>query len=278
MDDAAEQHPLGLLDMDNDAYHSAPGYSSSQIKDVIDTSLLHWWHKYVNPEREPEDSAKHFDFGTATHTAILEPDLLDSTIIEMPPFNLRSSTARAERDKFLEENPGRIALLPTEIEAVKAIRDRVHSHPVARGLLADGKAEQSFFARDRETGEVIKCRPDWLMSSGFAMIDCKSTKNAAPEAFAKDAANMHYDISVPWYFDVLDTLYGETPEHWVWLAYEKDPPYAIGIYFAQAHDIERARECARRHFLRLVNAKRTNYWPDYAEEVLPLEMPGWVKR
>ena len=83
---------------------------------------------------------------------------------------------------------------------------------------------------------------------------------------------------MPWYFDVLDTLYGETPQHWVWLAVEKDPPYAIGIYFAQEHDIERARICARRHFLRLVEAKRNNYWPDYGATVEPLIMPAWAKR
>lgn len=271
-------HLLGLVEMDSGAYHAAPGYSSTKIKDAIDQSLLHWWHRYENPNREAEESEKHFDFGEATHTAILEPDLLDQRVIESPPFNLRSSTARAERDKFVEENPGKIILLPDELAAVRAIRDRVHSHPVASGLLRDGAAEQSFFAKDPETGELIKCRPDYLMSSGFAMIDLKSTKNAAPDAFAKDVANLHYDISAPWYLDVLRTLYGETPQHWVWIAVEKEPPYAIGIYFAQPQDIERARLCARRHFLRLVEAKRNNYWPDYAESVEPLILPAWAKR
>ena len=274
-----EQHEqvYGQFDISSDDYHAAAGWSSTQIKDAIDASLLHWWHQYINPEREPEE-AKHFDIGTATHTAILEPDRLSETVIKSPPYNLRSSTARAERDQFIAENPGKVVLLPEEYETVLRIRDRVHSHPIARGLLAGGRAELSYFGCDPETGETIKCRPDYMHDNGFAIIDLKSTKNAAPAAFAKDAANMHYDISVPWYLDVLDNLYGETPQHFIWLAVEKEPPYAIGIYYAQPADIDRARECARRNFMRLVNAKRTNQWPDYASEVLPLEMPGWVKR
>lgn len=264
---------LGLVEMTSDEYHSAPGYSSSLIKDAMYQSLLHWWHAHVNPEREAVEK-KEFDIGTATHTAILEPDLLDQQVIVSPPFNLRSSTARAERAKFVEENPGKIILLPDELEAVKKIRDRVHGHPVARGLLSGGKAEQSFFATDPETGELIKCRPDYLQASGFAMIDLKSTKNAAPGPFYWDSKKYHYDISVPWYFDVLDNLYGEVPQHWIWLAVEKEPPYAIGIYYALPEQIERARVQARETFMQILAAKRTNYWPDYGDIVRPLERPA----
>lgn len=278
MDATPASHPIGLVQMSNDDYHAAPGYSSSHIKDVMGRSLLHFWHDHVRPDREPEESKKHLDFGTATHTAILEPDLLGQTCIESPPFNLKSPAGRAERDKFAEENAGRIVLTPDEFKAVLAIRDRVHTHPVVSGLLMGGKAEQSFFAIDPETGELVKCRPDYLHENGFAMIDVKSTKDAGPEAFGKDGGNYKYDISVPWYFDVLDYLYGEVPQHFIFLAIEKEPPYAMGLYYAKPKDIERARESARRNFARIVNAKRTNYWPDYAEEVLPFDLPGWVKR
>lgn len=278
MDATPASHPIGLVQMSNDDYHAAPGYSSSHIKDAMGRSLLHFWYDHVRPDREPEEPKKHLDFGTATHTAILEPDLLDQACVESPSFNLKSPAGRAERDKFAEENAGRIVLTPDEFKAVLAIRDRVHTHPVVSGLLTGGKAEQSFFAIDPETGELVKCRPDYLQENGFAMIDVKSTKDAGPEAFGKDGGNYKYDISVPWYFDVLDYLYGEVPQHFIFLAIEKEPPYAMGLYYAKPKDIERARESARRNFARIINAKRTNHWPDYAEEVLPLDLPGWVKR
>lgn len=271
-------HPLGLLDMSNEEYHAAPGTSSSHIKEIIDKSLLHFWHKHINPDREPEPRKKHFDFGTAAHAAILEPDRIGEVCAVSPPFNLRSPTGRAERDKFAEENPDRAILLPDEYQAVLAIRDRVHTHPVVSGLLTGGRAEQTFFAIDPETGELIKCRPDYLHDNGFAMLDVKTTADASQHEFGRHSGNLAYDISVPWYFDVLKALYGETPKHFIFLAIEKDPPYAMGLYYAQPHDIERARIAARRHFLRIVEAKRTNYWPDYASEVLPLVLPGWVKR
>lgn len=275
MESTAQQ--LGLVDMTNDEYHAAPGTSSSHIKDVIDQSLLHYWYNHVRQDREPVQT-EAFNFGTATHTAILEPDLLESTIVKAPAFNLRTKEGKTLRDDFAAEHAGKIVLVPEEYVAVLTIRDRVHTHPVAAGLLTGGRAEQSFFATDPETGELIKCRPDYLQSSGFAMIDVKSTKNAAPASFAKDCANYHYDISVPWYFDVLKALYGETPRHFVFLAVEKQPPYALGLYFAQPADIERARVAARRNFLRIIEARRANHWPDYGTSVEPLVMPGWVKR
>jgi exodeoxyribonuclease VIII len=275
--DASGRVLHGLVNMTNDEYHAAIGYSSSHIKDAIDLSLLHFWHMHENPNREPEEKDA-YNFGQATHTAVLEPDLLTSTVVKAPPFNLRTKDGRAERDNFAEENAGKIILLPDEYESVLKIRDRVHAHPVVSGLLTGGKAEQSFFAIDNETGELIKCRPDYLHDNGFAMIDVKTTKNAAPSAFAKDAANYHYHVSPPWYFDVLETLYGETPEHFIFLALEKEPPYAMGLYFAQPADMERGRALARRQFLRIIEAKRANRWPDYAEEVLPLELPAWAKR
>lgn len=263
--------------MTNDEYHAARGTSSSHIKDVIEQSLLHYWYNHERPDREPVEK-KAFDFGTATHTAVLEPDLLSQVIVEAPAFNLRTKEGKTLRDEFAAEHAGKIVLVPEEFEAVHKIRDRVHSHPVAAGLLTGGRAEQSFFATDPETGELIKCRPDYLHANGFAMIDVKSTKNAAPAAFGKDCANYHYDISVPWYFDVLHALYGATPDHFIFLAIEKEPPYAIGIYYAQPHDIERARTAARRNFLRIVDARRKNHWPDYAESVEPLVLPAWLKR
>lgn len=276
METTAQQ--LGLVQMTNDEYHSARGYSSSHIKTVIDQSLLHFWHEYENPDREPEEPKDDFDVGTAIHTAVLEPDLLESTIVKAPPFNLRTKEGKTLRAEFAEEHKGKVILVPDQYDAVLKVRDRVQFHPVASGLLTGGRSEQSFFTIDPETGELIKCRPDYLQASGFAMIDVKSTKDASPRAFAKDCANYHYDISVPWYFDVLKELYGETPQHFIFLAVEKEPPYAIGLYFQQPEDIQRARIAARYHFMRIVEAKRTNHWPDYGHDVQPLIMPVWAKR
>lgn len=275
---AAAEHPLGLVEISNEEYHAGPGVSKSHLDVIADKSPLHYWHKYLNPQRKPEEPTEAKRLGSAIHAAILEPDLFESAYVVTPPFNRRTKEGRALYEEFVAENAGKAIITPEDREICLAIRDRVHTHPVARGLLTGGKAEQSFYARDPETGELIKCRFDYLHDGGGMALDVKSTKDAGKVSFARDVANYRYDIAPPWYFDVLDILYGEVPKHWVWLAFEKEPPYAIGVYYAPPAMIDRARETARRDFMRIIECKRANYWPDYGESVEPLEMPGWVKR
>jgi hypothetical protein len=268
----------GHIQISNDDYHAGPGISKSHLDEVAEKSLLHYWQKYINPNRPPAEEKDHLIVGQATHVAILEPDLFTSEYVESPAFNMRTKDGKLMFANFVEENPGKQILHPEDYKMCLDLRDAVYKHPVAPGLLSGGETEQSFFVNDKETGELIKCRFDFLKHGGGLAADLKTAKNASPSGFARDAANFRYDIAPAWYFDVLRQLYGEVPKHWVWLVIEKEPPFAIGIYYARPADIERAYECARRDFSRIVKAKKDNHWPDYGEQALPLEFPGWMKR
>ncbi|MEX3764437.1 PD-(D/E)XK nuclease-like domain-containing protein [Paraburkholderia phenoliruptrix] len=271
-------HPTGLVEITNDAYHAGPGISKSHLDAIAEQSPLHYWYEYENPDRPPREETEALCLGSAIHSAILEPDLFTKNYIASPPFNRRTNDGKKMFADFCEENQGKGILLPAEYDMCIATRDAVHRHPVAAGLLRNGRAEQSFYAYDQETGELIKCRFDFLHDGGGMAIDLKSANSAAPARFAKDAANFRYDIAPAWYFDVLRQLYGERPKHWVWLVVEKEPPYAVGLYYARVEDIERAHNAARRDFMRIVNCRRANDWPDYAHNIDPLELPAWAKR
>jgi hypothetical protein len=54
--------------------------------------------------------------------------------------------------------------------------DAVRQHPYAAALLADGKAEQSFWWDDKATGQRCKCRPDWYQ--GTTIVDLKTCQDA----------------------------------------------------------------------------------------------------
>lgn len=274
----SEDFPLGLVDMTNEQYHSAPGISKSHLDYIAGKSPAHYWHKYLNPNREPTLPTAAQQIGTAIHTAILEPELLDGSVVRGLDVDRRSNANKEAWAIFEHENAGKIILKAEDFDHVLRVRDAVHGHPVAAGLLTGGKAEQTYFAKDEATGELIKCRLDYFREDEGLIIDVKSTEDASPHGFAKSAANYRYDVQVAWYYRVLETLYGWTPEAWVFLAFEKEPPYAIGVYFAQDHDIDRAREAADRDFQRIVEAKRSGAFPDYGVTPMPLELPGWVRR
>ena len=150
-----------------------------------------------------------------------------------------------------------------DYERLIKTRDAVWKHPEARAVFSNGRREQTFVARDPETGELIKCRTDYLHDSGAMIVDVKTTDDASPSGFGKSAANYRYPIQTAWYNHVLDSAFGEHPANWVFLAVEKSPPYAIGIYVTEADQVARASIAARENFHRIVECKRSGQWPDY---------------
>lgn len=268
-------HPVGLVDCTNEQYHRGPGISKSHLDKVASKSLRHYWHHYLNPDREPEEPTPAKVLGTAIHSIILEPDTWVTGYAINPGIDRRSNAGKAEYAAFLEENKGKTIITDEQAQACYAIRDAVHNHPLASGLLQGGKAEQTVYAIDKETGELIKCRMDYLPDNGSMIVDVKSTDDASPSGFGKSAANYRYPVQTAWYHHVCDEAFGEHPPHWVFLAFEKEPPYAIGVYFAQPEDTARAAIAARHDFMRIVEAKRAGLWPDYGTEALPLTLPKW---
>lgn len=276
-DGVLHPHTVGLVVQTNEEYHSGPGISKSHLDAINGASPLHYWHKYLNPDREPEEPTPAKILGTAIHTAILEPDLVASTMIESPLFDRRTKVGKAEWEAFSAEHQGKIILSAEDYDSVIKIRDAVHRHPVAAGLLRGGRAEQSFYAIEPETGELIKCRTDYMHDSGAMIVDVKSTEDASPVEFGKSSANYRYTVQPAWYHRVLDAAFGEHPQDWVFLAVEKKPPHAIGIYFVEPDQLERAHIAAQRDFEKIVACKRAGSWPDYGVEPRPLLLPGWSK-
>lgn len=277
----------GLVEMTNDEYHAAPGYSKSHLDKIADCPA-EYWHHYLNEDRKKaaedgeaeaaEEKREELVQGSAIHTAILEPDLFPSTYMVLPDLNLRTKAGRAERDAFIAAHPGREVLTVEQHNIAIACQNAVRRHPVASRLFREGQAEQSWFTIDKETGELIKCRTDWLNASAGMIVDVKSTKDASPAGFGKSVANFRYHLQPPWYQDVFEQEFGEAPPLWVFLAIEKKEPFKIGLYYPTPDDIEMGRRQARRDFMKILECKRTGSWPDYGHEVQPLQIPGWYKR
>lgn len=295
-DGVLHPHPLGLVECTNEQYHSGPGISKSHLDTIAGKSPRHYWHKYLNPNREPEEPTPAKVLGSAIHAIILEPDLFETGYVPNPGIERRSNAGKAEWAAFVAENTGKVILSEEDYQKCLHIRDAVHLHPVAAGLLTGGKAEQTFYAIDPETGELVKCRTDYLHDSGAMIVDVKTTEDASPAGFGRSSANYRYPMQTAWYHRVLDAAYGEHPPYWVFLAVEKDPPYAIGIYFIDQHTgtfwtdddgnerptnrpgvLQLAHEACSRDLTRIVQHKRSGQWPDYGIEALPLQLPTWWK-
>lgn len=270
-------------ELSNEAYHEAPGVSKSHLDTFADGSPRHYWQRYINPDRPKEKKTDALILGDSIHAAVLQPTLFESRYAPEPlgptgaKLDKRKTIDKEIYQDFLRREAGKTHLSQLEYEICLRARDAIYKHPVARGLFKGGKAEHSFFARDPETSELRKCRPDYLTDD--YVLDLKSTLDAGEDSFSRDATNLRYDVAVPWYFDTIDLATGvKRSRKWIWVAVEKAEPFAIGLYFAQDHDIIAARDTARKNFHAIIKHRQLNAWPDYGEKIRPLNLKPWKRR
>lgn len=178
--------------------------------------------------------------------------------------------------EWTENNPGRVVLSEEVWNQLHAMRDAVHSHPAAHALLTGvpGEAEKSVYWNDPTTGVLCRCRPDWWREDDV-LVDLKTTDDASPEGFAKSMANWRYDVQDPFYTDGVKAATGRNVKAFVFIAVEKKPPYAVGVYVldSASRDIGRA---TYQHDLRVyAECLANDNWPGYGDKIQTINMPAW---
>ncbi|ECN9265243.1 PD-(D/E)XK nuclease-like domain-containing protein [Salmonella enterica] len=288
-------HPLGALAMTNDEYHAAPGVSKSHLDLIAQKSPLHYWHRYLNPDRQPEEKTTFMKRGTATHIAILQPNEFENLVVCGLDCDRRSKENKLRWEEFEEANKDKTIITKDQWDNILPLRDRVWGHPEASRLLTNIVAEQSIFGMmdipdgegglvlDTETGEprkaLVKCQPDALARDFSYMLDLKSTDDANDYAFARKAGNYRYPVQPAWYSRVMECAIGRTPDVFAFLVFEPEPPYALNILYLEEIDFLLGWQAAQRDFAMIERHRALNWWPDYAElnKASALKMPKYVR-
>lgn len=285
--------PPGYWDQTNDEYHAGPGTSKSDL-DLVARSLRHYWAAKRAPARTERKRTDAMLLGSAVHTAVLEPDLFGEQYVRVPDDAPTRPTSRQINAKkpsaetldaiaywrnFEQDNAGKELLTAEQWRTAIEIRDAVHADPIARTIFAGGRAEQSVHAKDAATGLHIKCRIDYLNDAAGLIGDLKTTDDASPADFGRHSANFRYHVQCGYYRRVMREAFGEAPPYWVFVAVEKDPPYAIGVYFVDEEIASLGARLAERDLRRLAQALDSDQWPAYTtSQVSPLVLPGWYVR
>lgn len=262
-----------------DDYHKQltpqPSLSSSFARKMIATCPRKAWHKsYLNPNHEP-DNSKAFDIGTAAHLVFLEPDLFKekTVVVDAPDWNTKA--AQAARDEAYAA--GKTPLLTKNVEMLDAMHAALMADPVARLAFAEGFAEETFVARDPETGIWLKARTDWRPKHGRWIVDYKTAASSAPEDVARAIANQRYYMQDPFYRDAVEFATGQRPKDFWFVVQEKEPPYLVTVHAIEASDVERGAFLNRRAIWLFAEALETGRWPGYADKALITSLPTWER-
>ena len=264
--------------MDNATYHAHAAVSKSHL-DLVAKSPLHYWARYLDVNRVPQEPTAAMAIGSAVHTHVLELDQWDAQYVVAPAgIDRRTKVGKAEWDVFQTAIGTRTVISRDDADLVMKIGRSVLSHPAAAYLLGlPGKAETTHMWVDEATGLQCKCRPDWLLDDGSMIVDLKTTtEDANPKEFQRSIAKWRYQVQASWYLDGIEHATGKRPEQFVFIAVEKKPPYACAVYVADQQMIEIGRDTARRDLDKLNLCKAANYWPGYSDGIEQINLPPWM--
>ena len=227
----------GIYDLSNEEYHEQNALNKSGLVQLA-KSPAHFYEWYHAANEEP---TKAMVIGTAIHTAILEPDKYDQSIIIAPQVDRRTKDGKAEWAMFEKEAKGKIILNQDEASAIKGMKESVYNNITAFDLLLEGKPEQSIFFNDPVHQFLCKVRPDWYTDEG-EVVDIKTCLDAGYDGFSRTIANYKYHWQALFYLNGLTAVTERQHNKFIFIAIEKEPPYAVAVYEATKDMLQYSRK------------------------------------
>lgn len=270
----------GVVKLSYEAYEKAPGLRQSDLT-WMERSPAHYRAAVLAP---PKEDTKAGIMGTLFHTAILEPDLFKKAYHVKPKTyenakkELKKWNANANECKeWLAKHSNRPVISGDEQSALLAMRGSVMAHSSARAALVGGMTEHCMFVNDPHTGIKMKARPDRL--TGNAIVDPKSTDDASPSGFARSIFKFNYHIQAAWYLDIANLL-GLEKKHFIFIAVEKEPPYAVEVYELDQESIAIGRSKYRKWIELFATCSERDEWPgyNYDQVITEISLPYWAKK
>ena len=268
----APQHPTGFVirGVSNAHYQASPGLSTSGMKMLMKSpATYHYWSQRQRPHKDV------YDFGTIVHTICLGHG---DPYVELPFDSYRSRAAQDARDEA--RAAGLIPCLPGTLTQAKECAHAVLSHPSAGPLFLDvlGDDELSMWWDDPDTGVRLKARADRAAAWQSQLVDLKTTNDASPRGFARDAFKYGYHIQRAVYGEVFARTHGLDHDavRFLFVAVEKTPPYLVCVHELGEDEVRMGRE-AMQHAIRLyAECSETGVWTGYPDTVQPLTFPTWA--
>jgi hypothetical protein len=263
----------GVHDISIDQYHSGPGISRSGIQ-IFRRSPLHYWHNYLRPniekEPEPEIITKRnaLSFGNAFHTYVLEKDQFGKRYMVAEKHNRTTTVGKKAHAEMLQLKGNKQLLCSETFEEIKLMNAQIDSSPTGSGLIAGALYEKSLFWTDKDTGLLCKVRPDiWHKNM---VVDLKTCCDASPREFKRSVFSYGYYMQAAMIHEALYALYDINMMDFIFLAIEKDPPYAVAIYQLDELTIQRGVEDFKETLWDMKECFETNFFPSYPDSIVDL--------
>lgn len=254
-------------DLSNDDYHALDGLSATSMKLLVDCPIKYWYQNLSGKYERKDTQA--LSFGKAFHAKLLEPETFDDLFITEPKVNKRTNAGKEELAQFNELNSDKTILTPADWENLDNISEYFGENVVLRDLINESATEVSFVNTPApKPGEIpvrLRVRPDFMTDDMIG--DIKTTTDASYKGFYYAIKKYKYHLQAALYLDVVSELTGRKYNHFLFVAIEKDPPYAIGLYMLSRGSGNKLLEEGKLMYERAIKTyracKEENFWPSY---------------
>lgn len=281
-----------------DKYLSHAGESSSLLKEAL-KSPRHYYIARLSEDFKPKQKdAKHFEFGTFVHSAVLEPSKFDKVRI-MPEVNMSKTEDCCMVIRYLND----ILSLTTNIDIadwkIQALREEIkrlfaiahddgytfikaddaqiidiiragfktYGDSILPQLMRFVHAETSMYGVDSSTGLKVKIRPDgMLLAEDFgvnAILSVKTTSAATVDGFLSDCAKYRYELSEGMYLKVASEITGRPFTATLMLMIQSVMPFQIALFFWDAEDLQIGKYKYAQALDVVKQCRENNSWPGF---------------
>lgn len=185
-----------IIDIDDPGYFRLKSIDQSQLKQFL-KNPTDWAYHRLNDDHKPTDAMK---FGTAFHAYLLGT----SDVVSLPEGeSFRSKDNQKWRADQLEA--GNIIVSYNDMQLLKRMKEGIEQtslmpeYPDYMEIIEQGTKEQCIEWKDRQTGLMLKAKPDLIPAGTDYLVDLKTAQKADAESFAKEVINYGYHIQTVFY-------------------------------------------------------------------------------
>lgn len=185
-----------IIDIDDPGYFRLKSIDQSQLKQFL-KNPADWAYHRLNDDHKPTDAMK---FGTAFHAYLLGT----SDVVSLPEGeSFRSKDNQKWQADQLEA--GNIIVSYNDMQLLKRMKEGIEQtslmpeYPDYMEIIEQGTKEQCIEWKDRQTGLMLKAKPDLIPAGTDYLVDLKTAQKADAESFAKEVINYGYHIQTVFY-------------------------------------------------------------------------------
>ena len=259
--------------------------------DAVNASLLKKLRvSPLNAFFAPEKDTDSLQFGRLYHEYIFEPEqftsnyyIYDEKKRPEPLKNMGSTKNKMWKEHILKRNKGKMPLTVAQRKQLSAMLNNLHKYAgLAMSLIESSECEKSLYTEIKVNGDVlpVKCRFDCINVERGAILDLKTTKNASPGEFSREAGQYAYHLQAAFYLRLAEAVY-KKPFKFFILAQETTAPYNVAL--REVSDSMRAK--GDHELIKLLNeaahVRKTgeiesyNVFANNQAGIMPLDIPDY---